>query len=542
MTIVAAVAAMALAAGAAPAAAVPAAGGSAASARAAAACSGRLAVAVRLPTRNARALQRVGMVRAIAAGRVRDLRVRLERRGRTLAQGVRTGAFSGATAVRLRFRRAARPGRVAVVASGRRAGCAARRSARRSLILDRNDLPVAVRAADRDVSDGRFALTLRRTRARALTDLRLRVLDRHGDTIAEHAREAPLGAPLRVELAPAERPPAGRYAVLVTADVHGERARAAAAASVELVAGRYPRPGPAAPAPGPPPPSRPGAGAVVQQVGVSWSGGRWEGADSAGFAVPGIGAGQIVCRPDTQWIRVMPADRSRDVAMLLWTFRDWGGGSEGAVREAQMTRYTSPEFNEGMNKFAPPEKRSHGTFFGVVGDGLPAAGTFGAGRAPTEVRLSWSWDFEDPAGARCGVSATFVSEGPGTVGAIARGLSLAWNGEAGVPAGAGAATPVPGLGTVRLRCAPRPDGVRQVVVEPLAPLVAPVAAIREGSVRTDAPLGDPPYVVALPGNGLVELAAAGGQRVLLASRWKVNDPDPAQNSCRLWGVAVSARS
>ena len=98
-----------------------------------------------------------------------------------------------------------------------------------------------------------------------------------------------------------------------------------------------------------------------------------------------------------QWIRVFPSDRSRDAAMMLWTFRDWQGGSESALREAQMTPFTGPDFNEGLDKFTPPEKRSHGTFAGVVGDGLPPAGTAGVGRSPVEVRLSWSWDFEDPA-------------------------------------------------------------------------------------------------------------------------------------------------
>jgi hypothetical protein len=250
-----------------------------------------------------------------------------------------------------------------------------------------------------------------------------------------------------------------------------------------------------------------------------------------------------VCRPDTQWLRVFPADRSRDVAMMLWTYRDWEGGREGALREAQMTPFTGADFNEGFNKFTPSEKRSSGTFAGVVGDGMPAARFAGVGRSPVEVRVSWSWDFEDPAGARCSVAATVVSEGSGVQGPVARGLSLAWHGESGVPAELAATTVVPGLGAVRLRCDPRPEGLRRLTLEPDEPdepLAGLTVTTREGSEVSERALAGVPYVVELPNNGLVELQAPGGSdRVVLASRWKVNDPDPAQSSCRLWGVAVS---
>jgi hypothetical protein len=501
-------------------------------------CDGPLPVAIRLPTSTARALSRLGFVRVVASAPVRDLRVALEHGGRLVAQGTRKEAFSGSRALRLELRRPARAGRASLVATGRRTGCAAKRTVRRAVTLDRRDLPVALSAAESDLRDGRFAIGVRRTDAQPVSELRVRVLDGRGRTVAEQAHDELLGEPLRMELKPRERLAAGRYWVLATATVRGEGARAAAAATIDLGGDRVPVVDAPDDAPPGPPPAR---GAVVQTATVSWSGGRWEGADRAGFALPGIGEGQLVCSPDTQWIRVFPSDRSRDVAMMLWTFRDWEGGSEGALREAQMTPFTGPDFNEGMNKFTPSEKRSNGTFTGVVGDGLPTAGTFGVGRAPTEVRLSWSWDFEDPAGARCAIAATFVSEGAGSEGPVARGLSLAWNGESGVPAQAVATTPVPGLGTVLLRCDPRPEGVRQLILDPAAPLPGLTLTSREGSDVVTRALGDVPYVVELPNNGLVELQTPGGApgRVLLASRWKVNDPDPAQSSCRLWGLAVA---
>ena len=67
---------------------------------------------------------------------------------------------------------------------------------------------------------------------------------------------------------------------------------------------------------------------MVQTVSLGWSGGRWAGHDSVPFVLPGIGDGQLVRRPDTQWLRVFPTDRSRDAAMLLWTARTWDGGGE----------------------------------------------------------------------------------------------------------------------------------------------------------------------------------------------------------------------
>ncbi len=497
-------------------------------------CARALPVRVTVPTLNAAALERLGFVRAVASSRVRDLHVMLKRDGRRVAQGSRSGAFQGDAPVRLTFRRHARPGRVSVVVTGRRTGCAAKRRTGQALVLDRRDLPVTVRAEDLDVRDGRFAVTLRRSGARAVSDVRARVLDARGDTIAERTRPAPLGAPARIEFAPKARPAAGRYWLLVTATVRGDAGRSAVAKAIDLGNETAPAYDPGAPAPPP-------AGAVVQEVVVSWSGGRWQGADSTAFSIPGIGEGQLVCRPDTQWIRVTPADRSRDVAMMLWTFRDWEGGSEGALREAQMTPFTGADFNEGMNKFTPPEKRSHGSFTGLVGDGLPRPGTFGAGRPPTEVRLSWSWDFADPAGARCAIAATFTSQGPGTAGAVARGLSLAWNGEGGVPADTTLATAVPGLGTVRLRCDARPEGIRQLVLEPDAPLVGLTTTTSEASERAVLARGAAPYAVALPNNGLVEAATPSGPpvRLVIASRWKVNDPDPAQNFCRLSGLVVA---
>ncbi|MDP2709744.1 MAG: hypothetical protein Q8O56_00875 [Solirubrobacteraceae bacterium] len=496
----------------------------------AARCPRALPVRIQTVTSNADALQRIRVLRVTARGatRVRDLRVLLTRGGRTIAFGARASAFAGTVPIRLTFPRTARPGRVGVVVSGRRDGCPLIRRARFTLSLDGRNLPLRMTSTRHDARDGRLSVTLSASGRRAIADLRVRMLDAHGQTVALVARRPAFRAraTVAVDLPPALA--AGRYALLMTAKARGSTMRTVFARAIDL--GERPSPTPALPPPG----------AVVEHVALDWSGGRWQGRDSAGFTAPGIGDGQIVCRPDTQWLRLFPADRARDVAMTLWTLRDWEGGSELAIREPEMTRFTGPDFNEGFNKFHPAEKRSRGSFVGVVGDGLPATGSFGGGRSPTEIRVAWSWDFTDPSNARCSVTATLTSQGAGTSGAIARGLSLGWRGEAGVPADTSVATQVPGLGTVRLRCDPGVGGLRRIVVEPDAALAGLALTTYEGSDRSDRGLGDTPYVIPLPNNGLVEASAPGGPpvRLVASSRWKVNDPAPAENSCRVSGLVV----
>ena len=503
-------------------------------------CPRELPLRVQTPTSNATALQRVGVVRVTsgAGARLGQLHVMLKRGRRTIAQGSHAQALSGTVPMRLAFRRKARPGRVSLVVSGRQDGCAGRRWTRRTLRLDGRGLPIGVIATTRDVHKGRVAVTVRAAGRQPISDLRARMLDAGGATIATVTRRSPLRTRARLQFAVRQPLPAGRYWLLVSASVRGEAGRGVHAATFDLPTGAGSEavaPAAPRPAPGPPP------GAVVQQVSLSWSAGRWQGNDSAGFFAPGIGDGQILCRPDAQWIRFFPADRSRDVAMTLWTFRDWEGGSEVAIREPEMTQFTGPDFTEGINKFTPSEKRSRGSFVGIVGDGLPPAGAFGSGRSPTEIRLTWSWDFTDPADARCDVAATLTSQGPGTAGAVARGLALAWRGADAVPADTSTATPVPGLGTLRLRCDARPEGLRQLVVEPDAALPGLTLTTYEGSNRSDRALGHTPYVLALPNSGLVEASTPSGGplRLLVSSRWKVNDPDPAQNFCRLSAVVVA---
>lgn len=502
-------------------------------------CPAALPVSVTAPTTNATALQRVGTLRvkALDDARVRNLHVVLRRGGRIVATASRGAAFEDGAALRLRVRGTLRAGVVSVVVTGRQADCATRLRVRRTLRLDARNLPVHVVETRRDLLDGRLAVTLGVSADKAISGLRARLLDAAGTTIAQVTRRASARSTATLDFA-VRGSATGRRWLLVTAGVGGDPAPRAFADRIDL----DDEPAPALGDAGPDVPAGPPPGAVVQRVSLAWSGGQWRGRESAGFYAAGIGDGQLVCRPDTQWMRVFPADRTRDATMMLWTLHDWEENREYALRESEMTRYTGPDFNEGFNKFSPAEKRAKGTFYGVVGDGLPAAGAFGSGRSPTEVRVSWSWDFTDEANASCSVEATFTSQGAGTIGPLATGLSLGWRGAGGVPADTTTVVPVPGLGGVRLRCDPGTEGVRALVIEPAKPLAGLELTTYEGSDTARRTIGNVPYLVPVPNNGLVEVVSPAGNaplRLVLSSRWKVNDPDPAANFCHLSGLVVA---
>ena len=47
-----------------------------------------------------------------------------------------------------------------------------------------------------------------------------------------------------------------------------------------------------------------------------------------------------------------------------------------------------------------------------------------------------------------------------------------------------------------------------------------------------------PVEAELPNNGMVVVEMQGGERVTVASRWKLNDPDPNKNWCLVAGQAA----
>lgn len=175
----------------------------------------------------------------------------------------------------------------------------------------------------------------------------------------------------------------------------------------------------------------PNDGLTQQKVVVDWSGGKFSGREVGGFVAPGIGHGEILCRPDAQWIRFFPNEQSREVAMMNWTYKDWGGDHEKSLREALHTSGTGPDFREGFNKFSPTEKHSTGQYDGIISDRGVIGGAGGDSLAPpTTLHLTWEWDMSKTGGERCHVEATFTTQASGSDTPLARSVQVGWRGDA----------------------------------------------------------------------------------------------------------------
>jgi hypothetical protein len=278
------------------------------------------------------------------------------------------------------------------------------------------------------------------------------------------------------------------------------------------------------------------SGALIQQVTVDWYGGDWGGRDVGGFVAPGIGYGEVVCNPETQWVRFFGSSGGRETAMMNWTYKNWGTYQEKSLQEAVYTTGTGFDFNQGLNKFSPPEKTSTGTFDGVISDRGPIGNPGGVPLSPvTTLSLDWEWDFTKPSEARCHVEAVFRTETAATTFPLARSLQVVWRGEANAAANGSNSIEFPGLGTVSIRC--EPGEPRQITIESTVGAKITDREASEDSSLTEA-VG--PVVADLPNNGMVVVEMNSGQRILVASRWKLNDPDPSQNYCAVAGQVSSA--
>jgi hypothetical protein len=278
------------------------------------------------------------------------------------------------------------------------------------------------------------------------------------------------------------------------------------------------------------------SGALVQKVTVDWYGGNWSGRDVGGFVAPGIGYGEVVCNPETQWVRFFGSAGGREVAMMNWTYKNWGTYQEKSLREAVYTTGTGFDFNEGLNKFSPPEKTSTGSFDGVISDRGPIGNEGGAALAPvTTLSLDWEWDFTEPSKARCHVEAVFRTETADPTPPLARTVQVFWHGEAHASAYGYSSIEFPGLGTVSIRC--EPGEPRQITVNSS---VGAKITTREASEDASLTEGAGPVVADLPNNGMLVIEMQSGQRILVASRWKLNDPNPSQNYCAIAGQVASS--
>lgn len=271
-------------------------------------------------------------------------------------------------------------------------------------------------------------------------------------------------------------------------------------------------------------------GTLIQRSVIDWSGGRWGGRDLVGFIAPGVGYGEVICRPDAQYVRFFGSSGGRETAMMNWTYKDWGGFQEKSLREAVYTSGTGFDFFEGFNKFSPAEKTSTGLFDGVVSDRGPIGSPGGVPLAPvTTVSVNWQWNFTKPSEAHCYVEAVFRTELEAAA-TVARSVQVVWRGESAAAANGYSTVDFPGLGLVSLRC--QPGEPRRLRVE--SPRGARVIT-REGSEDSGLTVPAGPVEAALPNNGMVVVEMQGGERITVASRWKLNDPDPNKNWCLIAG-------
>lgn len=398
--------------------------------------------------------------------------------------------------------------------------------------FDRPTLPVRAAPATTFVEDARsggLRLYLRSVGERVVRGVRATLLRANGRAVATAKVPSALRDGTTLDVPVPSGLSAGRYDVRFSGLVGNSRKTRTW--TTDIVLGS--RSGPGAP------PVDQDAGLSEQHVVVDWSGGQADGRDSAGFVAPGIGYGEIVCGYQQQHVRFYPNDVGREQSMMLWTYKDWQQNSEKSIRESIHTQFTGPSFQEGLNKFSPPEKHMTGEYEGLIADRGVLDAPFGSSLAPpTSIDLTWEWDFSVPGQERCHVDATLRTENgnPTASRPLARSAQVVWRGDPNAPGHDSASTDVPGVGKVSLVCQAHPDGTRTLTVDPATQGGA--VNVREGGEDKQTNYSAGPLVAQLPNNGQLKIGLYGGASVLVSSRWKVNDPKPGENSCRVTAQVV----
>lgn len=448
------------------------------------------------------------------------------RRGKArVASGSRrTALTSGGNPVDLQLRQRLRAGTYAVTVSATVSGCGSTTVERTSrLRLRRASLPVraAVRGSARNGSGTVVRVVLRPVAGATARGVRVRLKDQRGRTVASTTVAGTLRAPVDVALTTSSTVPDGNYRIEIAGRASGASRsvtqRVVLRSSAELADSVTP--------------SR-------QRAVVDWSGGAYGGREIVGFVLPGIGHGELVCSPQTQWIRVYPTDRRREVSMMNWTYRDWGGGNGKEIREGLHTRFTGPDFSERFASFLPSEKQSTGEFVGLIADRGPfdSAGT-GPFAPPISLKVTWSWDFSQAGRERCYAALDLVAQTDDGQGPAVGSAQVVWRGDAAAAGRDVSVADIPGVGRLTVVCQAGVDGQRTATLETAS---GGTVITRESTWDGSVPQAVGPIVVRLPNNGQVQVDVANGSRLLISSRWKANDPDPAQNSCAVAAQGVAA--
>ncbi|MCO5315014.1 MAG: hypothetical protein M9938_02460 [Solirubrobacterales bacterium] len=486
---------------------------------------GKLPLSVKLSTHNPTDLLEAGYAWVYVAPRAKvfSVQVKVRRGKRVFAKGRISGRPAGGrtSVVRLHLRHRLGAGRYRVETTARKAGCSKRRSKSRIWGFRAPSLPIKAAPFSTRVKDntGVVRFALRPIRRTSIGRIRATLVNADGATVAEQViadlgrRQMIAELPIRGTLR------AGRYRIRLNGRDLSSGRWQQSAQTFRFVAGG----GGAKPVKT--------TGMMVQKVAVDWSRGEWNGRQVGGFIAPGIGYGEIVCSPEQQWIRFYPSNGGREAAMMTWTYKDWGTWREKSLREAKYADGTGPDFREGFNKFGPTEKWSTGSFQGIISDRGPILGPGGVSLAqPTTYDLDWEWDFSKPKRARCNVKATFRTGTDLEQKPLARAVQIVWRGEANAttPEKTESSYDFPGLGRVTAICRPGPTGTRRLIVD--SPVGGRVTT-REGSEDTSVTQTEGPLIMRLPNNGMLFVQLNSGERILVSSRWKTNDPTASRNWC-----------
>lgn len=485
---------------------------------------GKLPLSVKLSTHNPTDMLESGFawVYVRPGAGVYGAQVKVRRGGKVFARGRISGRMASGrtTVIRLKLKNRLTRGQYRVRVTARKAGCRKRRSKSRKWGFNPPSLPVKAAPFSTRVNDNvdvvRFAL--RPIRRSSIGRLRTTLLNANGATVAEQVIPELGNRQTIAELPIAGRLKPGEYRVSLNGEDRETGVTRRSVQHFRFVAGG----GSARPVET--------TGMMVQKVAVDWSKGRWNGRQVGGFIAPGIGYGEIVCSPDQQWIRFFPSNGGREAAMMTWTWKNWGTWKEKALREAKYAENTGPDFREGFNKFGPTEKWSTGTFQGIISDRGPILGPGGVALAgPTTYDLQWEWDFSKPKKSRCHVDATFRTGTDLDQKPLARSVQIVWRGEANASRGNTESNyDFPDLGRVTAVCRPGPTGTRRLVID--SPVGGRVVT-REGSDDYSVTQAEGPLIMRLPNNGMLFVQLNSGERILVSSRWKANDPVASRNWC-----------
>jgi len=453
--------------------------------------------------------------------RVRGAQVRVLRSGKLFAKGRISGRLASGrtTVIKLYRKKQINRGKYKVKVIARNDGCRKARAKSRAWKFRAPSLPVKALPYSTKVNDNvdvvRFAL--RPIRRSKVGQIRATLLNSNGATVAEEL-VGDLGSNQVVaELPISEKLSPGSYTIRLVGKEIASDVWRSSNQDIRFVSGG----GAAKPIPP--------TGMQTQKVAVDWSGGKWQGRQFAGFIAPGVGFGEIVCSPDQQWVRFYPSNGGRESAMMTWTDKNWGTFREVALREAKYANGTGPDFREGMNKFGPTENWSRGSFQGIISDRGPIEGPGGVSLAPpTTYDLNWEWDFSKPGKAECHVEAVFRTETGQSDKPLARSAQIVWRGETNAAANSVSTVEFPDLGEVKLTCEAGPTGVRRLDID--SPVGGRVDT-REGSDVESVTFKQGPISSRLPNNGMLSLQLNSGERIMVSSRWKGNDPAPERNWC-----------